>query len=93
MSEDTRTLKELANEALMVQDACNLSGVVLSWSRAIMRLRTVLGEIQPFDTTTLNEHPINKLWADKVAHLTGTQFEPMSVVSQAYDKVYKLLEE
>lgn len=88
MSEDTRTLKDLAKEAIDVQNACNLSGVVLSWGRAILRLRAILNA----GTQETNEHPINQLWADKVAQLTGTQYEPMSVVSCAYDKVCKLLE-
>jgi hypothetical protein len=63
-----RTLKDLATEALQVQDACNLSGVVLSWSKAIRELR----EIMPTASTdTINRHPINKMWASKVADLTG----------------------
>jgi hypothetical protein len=36
---DERTLAQLAQEALTVQDACNLSGVVHGWSRSISRLR------------------------------------------------------
>jgi len=57
-NKDNRTLAELAKEALDVQDACNLSGVVHAWSRAITRLREVTGALS---TTVINEHPINKV--------------------------------
>lgn len=64
-----KTLSELAQQVLDVQDACNLSGVVHSWSEAITNLR----ELMPTaGTDTINRHPINRLWADKVADLTGT---------------------
>lgn len=67
---DTRTLAQLAQEALDVQDASNLSGVVHGWSRSISRLRELLPDV---GTEKINTHPINVLWADKVAHLTLTQ--------------------
>lgn len=66
-SGDTRTLQQLAKEALMVQGACNLSGVVHGWSRAMRRLC----ELCDLGTDGRNRHPINVLWADKVKHLTG----------------------
>ena len=81
MGEDQRTIGDLAREALDVQDACNLSGVVHSWSRSIKRLR----ELCPTaGTEQINKSPINKLWADKVAHLTGTQSFNAPDVSDAY---------
>lgn len=63
-----RTLKELAQEALDVQNACNLSGVVHGFARA-------MGDLMAHTKSTdeRNQHPIAILWADKVAHLTGTQ--------------------
>ena len=69
--EDMRSIAELAKEALAVQDACNLSGVVLSWGRAITRLRRLLPDA---GTTTINTHPLNVLWADKCTQLAGRQF-------------------
>lgn len=63
-----KTLPELAQQVLDVQDACNLSGVVHAWSAAITNLR----ELMPTaGTDAINRHPINKLWADKVAQLAG----------------------
>jgi hypothetical protein len=85
-----RTLAQLAQEALDVQGACNLSGVVLGWGRAITELRRNLPQL---GTDEINRHPINRLWADKVAHLTGTQVisgESMATFSKAYDVVCEL---
>ncbi len=65
-----KTLPELAQQVLDVQDACNLSGVVHSWSEAITNLRQLMPSAS---TDAINRHPINKLWVDKVAHLTGSQ--------------------
>lgn len=76
---------ELAREALQVQDACNLSGVVISFARVVPRVRALLEEdarrvgteeaLRGLTTTAVNRHPICQLWADKIASLTGTQFE------------------
>jgi len=74
-----RTLKELATEALQVQDACNLSGVLHAWSRSITELRVLLEGQTGFSTDKLNRHPISVVWADKVASLTGTQNDTKSV--------------
>lgn len=78
---DNRTLGQLAAEALVVQDACNLSGVVHSWSRSISRLRQLL----PYaGTDEINGHSINILFASKVASLTNC--ESGLVFSTAYDQ-------
>ena len=79
-----KTLKQLADEAMRVQDACNLSGVVHSFSRAITDLRACLPEAS---TDTINGHPICVVWADKIAHLTGTQGDSIDVVSASYRAV------
>lgn len=82
-AEDTRTLAELAREALTVQDACNLSGVVLSFGRAVCRLRALLPDAS---TDRINRHPICQAWADKVASLAGVQNFPTA----AYDAFRQL---
>jgi len=68
MSAHPKTLAQLAAAALAVQDACNLSGVVISWANVIANLRDVL---ETNDTAAINHHPINILWAFKCADLTG----------------------
>ena len=84
-TEDTRTLKELAEEVYVAQDACNLSGVVHSWAASISRLRELLPSL---DTNGVNSHSINTLWADKVALLTGACHNHL--VSGAYEEVNRL---
>lgn len=68
-----RTLAELAQESLDIQTASNLSGLVHGWSRSISELRVRLEESGITDTDAINQHPINKLWADKVADLTRSR--------------------
>lgn len=82
-----RTLKQLAQEALDVQDACNLCGVAQSFARAMIDL----GE-HTRGTDERNMHPISVLWADKIAHLTGTQCLGCNVVLKAYDAVRDIVE-
>jgi hypothetical protein len=75
----TRSLQELAREALAVQDACNLCAVALGFGRALVDL----GE-HTHGTDERNRHPIAIVWADKIAHLTGTQTVGLDVVMAAY---------
>lgn len=85
-----RTLKELAQEALDVQDACNLSGVIHGWSRSITDLRAIVEKETgaSFSTDTLNRHPVNVLWADKVASLAGVTTASV----RTFDAYYKCRE-
>ncbi len=76
---------ELARDALAVQDACNLSGVAHGFARAMSALCAL-----DLDTDARNRHPIAIVWADKIAHLTGTQTLGHDVVMRAFDEVHKL---
>jgi len=69
MSDDTRTMVDLANEAIRVQDACNLSGVVYSFAKAIQRLRVLLREQGRESTAEVNTHPICVAWISKMQSL------------------------
>jgi hypothetical protein len=84
-----RTWKELAEQALAVQDACNLSGVVISFATIIKEVRARLEEEKQGGTDNVNTHPVCVLFADKIAHLTGTQSLGNDVVSAAYTWAYK----
>lgn len=87
MTERTpKTLAELAQEALDVQDACNLSGVAQAFGRAMSGLCSHVP-----NTSTRNTHPIAVLWADKIAHLTGTQNLANDSVMAAYSAIYKFI--
>ena len=81
----SKTIKELAQEALDVQNACNLCGVVQSFARAMIDL----GE-HVKGTDARNAHPITVLWADKVAHLAGIQDIGNDATMKAYNVVYDL---
>lgn len=82
----SRTIKQLCQESLDVQNASNLSGVVHSFARALVDLREALG-------TSPNDHPIAVLWADKIAQLTGIQNLGDDRVMDAYRLVRATLDE
>ena len=81
----SKTIKQLAQEALDVQNACNLCGVVQSFARAMIDL----GE-HVKGTDARNAHPITVLWADKVAHLAGIQDIGNDSTMKAYNVVHDL---
>jgi len=78
-------LAKLAHNAIQVQDACNLSGVAHGFARAMSALCD-LG----LSTDERNTHPIAIVWADKIAHLTGTQGAHVARISAAFDEVMDL---
>jgi len=63
-------LKKAYRDALAVQDACNLSGVVNAFSRAL----SALHEVQ-LGTDEIRQHPISVLFANKIYDMTGKDFE------------------
>ena len=82
---DEHPLKQHAQTALYVQNACNLSGVVYSFARA-MSTMCEMG----LDTDARNRHPISILFADKIISLTGTQNAALTEYDRAYQKCEKL---
>lgn len=84
-----RSEAELAIEALLVQDACNLSGVVHAFARAMSDL---LSQPNCKGTDWANTHPVAILYADKIAHLTGTQTPGSERVFAAYRKAQDLID-
>lgn len=82
-----RELRDLAKEALQVQDSVNMSGLVHSWSRSITDLRRLL---QNAGTLQINTHPINTLWLYKLCQLNGLVAEPNELVLEAWNEVTKI---
>lgn len=80
-----RTLAQLAGEALDVQNACNLSGVAISFAQAMRDLC----EHVP-DTRARNTHPIVILWIDKMASLAGIQYLGHDRTMEAYTECNRL---
>lgn len=86
------TIKDLAKQAIEVQDACNLSGVVHAFSRAVTAMRVELN----MDTPTCNGHAVTILFLDKLNSLAGIQAlgdtDYFNKVQKAYDECLKLQE-
>lgn len=83
-----RTLQQLAQEALDVQDACNLSGVVHGWHRAMEDLCELLRASG--GTAERNTHPINQLWASKCHDLARMGMSDMDTYGKALEACYEL---
>jgi hypothetical protein len=78
---DERTLKDLAQEAIDVQDAVNLSGVALAFGRTMRRLwafETGGG------TESMNTHPIVRMFLSKMLSLSR-----MHDASDGFSEAYK----
>jgi hypothetical protein len=82
-------MQELAQEAINIQNACNLGGLVHSWSRSMGDLQRLLREQ---GTCAVNEHPISKLWASKIHELTEMGMSDYGAFSKAYAECKKLAE-
>jgi hypothetical protein len=82
---DNATWADLARDAYAVQDACNLSGVVHSFSQAITRVRALLEQDGKGGTDNVNQHPVCVLWADKIGQLAGHQAIGGPAIDAAYD--------
>jgi hypothetical protein len=85
----SRTIEQLAQEALNVQNACNLSGVVHSFSSVISDLWLIANQNNQ-GTKWINEHPISILFADKIAQLVGNYLELPTMVSCAFRRCEEL---
>lgn len=82
-----RTQRELAQEAIDIQNACNLSGLVHSWAKVVMELRRMFPDMS---TTFYNTHPVNQLWASKVHDLTRMGLSDTDAFIKAYEACQKL---
>ena len=64
----SRTIQQLMTEAIQVQNACNLSGVVYSFANVITDLRAN----GVTDTDAIRHHPVSVLFSSKIASLTNS---------------------
>jgi hypothetical protein len=89
------TMKEAAQTALDVQDACNLSGVLNSFASIVMDVIWPEAHRTAHGTEWVNTHPIVTLFLDKLASLNRSQCfcDTKGVVRDAYNAVHKLAEE
>ena len=84
-----RTLQALAAEAIAVQDACNLAGVLLGGAKALSELRQH-SEIFSAQFPAAF-HPVMILWASKILHLTGRDISADTREYAAYDACKSLV--
>ena len=87
--EDLFSLKQLAQKALDVQNACNLSGVLHTFDNVI-RMLWVHARSQNQGTDWVNEHAIVIVFLDKLNSLAGIQKFNYEKVEAAYASVYEL---
>ncbi len=59
--------------AVDVQDACNLSGVVNSFSSVLSKIWEECRKVDGRGTMWVNEHPISILYSSKIASLSGSE--------------------
>lgn len=84
-----KTLKNMAKRVLFSQSACNLSGIVHSFSRDMSDLRKMLpGK----GTEFYNTHPFCRLYAEQIGHLTGMGGGNSDTYSKAFSECTALSE-
>jgi hypothetical protein len=91
MNDDKNLLQpsDYAN-ALHAQSACNLSGIVFSFARVMQRICNE-ANAGGHGTDWKNHHPIVRLYAEQIAHLSGAGQPDGGPVS--YHEAYKVCTE
>ena len=86
-----KTEAELAREALQVQDACNLSGVVRTFARVTADL-WVIANSKNEGTEWVNRHPVSRAFADKIISMSGDlDFDTYDPTIEALNLLYPLV--
>ena len=85
------TLQEAANEAIVVQDACNLSGVVHKFSSILTEVLWKEAHEKGYGTDWVNRHPISVMFSSKIASLTHSEMDD-GVFSKAYKECKEMAE-
>jgi hypothetical protein len=90
VSQDLYTLKQMAKLSLDIQNACNLSGVVHSFSLVCSSLRR-LPETE--GTQATNQHPVVTLFLSKLCSLNRTEGPTCEEFGKAYDWAMEAIDE
>jgi len=92
MENESKTLTSRDyKKAILAQDACNLSGIVHSFSQAMTKIWATLESEGRPSTDAANSHPIAVLYASKIASLTGCS--NLGSFTEAYNICNRLSEE
>jgi hypothetical protein len=81
--DDQRSMRELAQEALNMQQSVNLSQVVHSFSRCICRLHEIAKEEGWGNEEEIRQHPICVLFSARIQYLTPSILS--GSLQEAYD--------
>jgi hypothetical protein len=76
------TVKQMARYALDVQSAVNLSGIIRSFAEITRAMRDEHG----MDTPACNKHPVSRLFAEQIGHLTGMGIGDAQTYGEAYTR-------
>jgi hypothetical protein len=85
-------MSNIYRNALDVQDASNLSGVVLQFARDMRRINEEV-RAGGGGTEQVNKHPVCRLYAEQIAWLTGAGSGDMETYRQAYEACRRKVEE
>jgi hypothetical protein len=67
----SRSIPVLAQEAIDIQDACNLLGLSKGFAKAMQELKDELERLKQYTgTDQINTHPITVLWTNKLSNLS-----------------------
>ena len=80
--EDLRTMQELCQEALVIQDACNATAVAGSMNRAMKRMLRM-----GMDTDAVNQHPVTCVYLSKLLHLAVL---PQPNLAESFENVRRI---
>lgn len=77
-------LRDAAQTAVDIQNACNLSGVVQTFSKILSEVLWPFAKVHGYGTDWVNRHPISVLFSSKIAALTSSEI--CDDFSKAYDQ-------
>lgn len=80
------TIEQVAHDCWRAQDACNLSGLVLSWARWMPTINAHARE----KGLPANGHEINVVMIDKLRQLAGIEELHNNHINQSYSVVHRL---
>lgn len=86
-----KTMQRLAEDAIHVQDACNLLAVANSFAQVVKNVQQNLADAgQECGTDAIRNHPIVQLWASKIIEMAGMGLPDMDKFSEVYFAVEQM---
>lgn len=79
------TIQKAARDAILVQNACNTSGIIASMQVALGAVNDDLREKGRHNSIAVKNHPVIILFTSKLADLVLGQMTDIDVYSRAYD--------